>query len=93
MGTVTFQRESKPPLKVSEVFYVPGMKNLISVSALEDRGYEVLFRGGQVLMYPRGTPADSARVIGVRHAKVYKFAFQPPLALSCSTDSRASSSE
>ena len=44
-------------------------------------------------MYPRGTPADSARVIGVRHAKVYKFAFQSLLALSSSTDSRASSSE
>eukprot|EP00253_Pinus_taeda_P012573 PITA_12573 len=94
VGTLTFQRESKPPLKVSDVLYVPGMrKNLISVSVLEDRGYEVLFRGGQVLMYPRGTPADSARVIGVRHAKVYKFAFQPLLALSSSTDNRASSYE
>eukprot|EP00253_Pinus_taeda_P013052 PITA_13052 len=41
VGTLTFQRESKPPLKVAEVLYVPGMrKNLISVSALEDRGYE-----------------------------------------------------
>eukprot|EP00253_Pinus_taeda_P020612 PITA_20612 len=68
-------------------------KNLISVSALEDIGYEVLLRGGQVLMYPRGTPVDSARVIGVRHAKVYKFAFQPLLALSSSTVSRASSFE
>eukprot|EP00253_Pinus_taeda_P013157 PITA_13157 len=94
VGTLTFQKESKPPLKVTEVLYVPGMrKNLISVSALEDRGYEVLFRGGQVLMYPRGAPAESARVIGVRHAKVYRFAFQPLLALSSSTDSRASSSE
>ena len=71
VGTLTFQRESKPPLKVTEVLYVPGMrKNLISVSALEDRGYEVLFWGGQVLMYPSGAPAESARVIGVRHAKV-----------------------
>eukprot|EP00253_Pinus_taeda_P022537 PITA_22537 len=43
VGTLTFQRESKPPLKVSNVLYVPGMrKNLISVSALEDRGYEPL---------------------------------------------------
>ena len=76
VGTLTFQRESKPLLKVSDVLYVPGMrKNLISISALEDRGYEVLFRGGQVLMYSRGTPADSVRVIGVCHAKVYKFAF------------------
>eukprot|EP00253_Pinus_taeda_P011735 PITA_11735 len=47
VGTLTFQRESKPPLKVSDVLYVPGMrKNLISISALEDRGYEVLFMGG-----------------------------------------------
>eukprot|EP00253_Pinus_taeda_P027997 PITA_27997 len=94
VGTLTFQRESKPPLKVTKVLYVPRMrKNLISVSALEDRGYEVLFRGGRVLMYPRGAPAESPRVIGVRHAKVYRFAFQPLLALSSSTDSRASSSE
>lgn len=47
VGTMTFQRESKPPLKVSNVLYVPRMrKNLISVSALEDRGYDILFRGG-----------------------------------------------
>ena len=32
-------------------------------------------------------------MIGVRHAKVYKFAFQPLMALSSSTDNRASSSE
>ena len=73
---MTFDREPKPPLKVSDVLYVPGMrKNLISISALEDRGYEILFRGGQELIYPRGAPTDSTRVIGVRHAKVYKFAF------------------
>eukprot|EP00253_Pinus_taeda_P034881 PITA_34881 len=47
VGTLTFMRESKPPLKVTDVLYVPGMrKNLISVSGLEDRGYEILFRGG-----------------------------------------------
>ena len=39
---------------------------------------------------PRATPADSSRVIGVRHAKVYKFAFQPLLALSSSIGNRAS---
>ena len=38
VGTLTFDREPKPPLKVSNVLYVPGMrKNLISVSALEDK--------------------------------------------------------
>ena len=32
VGTLTFDREPKPPLKVSDVLYVPGMrKNLISI--------------------------------------------------------------
>ena len=69
------------------------LQNLISILALEDRGYEILFRRGQVLIYPSGASAESANVIGVRHAKVYKFAFQPLLALSSSTGSRARSTE
>ena len=47
VGTLIFDREPKPPLKVSDVLYMPGMrKNLISVLALEDRGCEILFRRG-----------------------------------------------
>lgn len=54
MGIVSFQRESSPPLKVTNVVYVLGLKkSLISVSSLEDRGYEVLFQKGQVLIYPK----------------------------------------
>ena len=46
IGTISFQRESLPPLAVSEVLYVPGLrKNLIYVSTIEDKGYEVTFRG------------------------------------------------
>jgi len=98
VGTFTFDRGPKPPLKVSNVLYVPIMKkNLISISELEDKGYDVLFRRGQVLIYPRGTLASSAREIGVCHAKVYKFSFQPPMALSSNTrdrtDNRYSHSE
>ena len=38
IGTVTFQRESLPPLAVSEVLHVPGLKkNLISMSTIEDK--------------------------------------------------------
>eukprot|EP00253_Pinus_taeda_P030320 PITA_30320 len=104
VGTLTFDRGPKPPLKVSDVLYVPGMKknvififNLIFLSALEDKGYDVLFRRGQVLIYPRGTPVFSAREIGMRHAKVYKFSFQLLMALSSSTqdrtDNKSNSSE
>jgi hypothetical protein len=46
-GTVSFQRESLPPLNLAEVLYVPGLKkNLVSVSTIEEKGYEVLFCDG-----------------------------------------------
>jgi hypothetical protein len=44
-GTVSFQRESQAPMLVRDVLYVPGLKkNLISISIIEDRGYELVFR-------------------------------------------------
>jgi hypothetical protein len=44
VGTSTFQLDSNIPLQLSEVLYVPGMKrNLVSISALEDKGYKVPF--------------------------------------------------
>jgi len=50
-----------------------------------------------VLIYPRGTRASSTREIGVCHAKVYKFSFQPVMALSRSaqdrTNNKSNSSE
>jgi hypothetical protein len=42
-----FQLDSGIPLQLSEVLYVLGMKrNLVSVSALEDKGYKVTFSEG-----------------------------------------------
>ena len=77
IGTVSFQRESLPPLAVSEVLYVPGLrKNLIFVSTIEDKAYEVTFRGGQVIMYPKGSSIESSKVIGIRRGRLYRFCFQ-----------------
>jgi hypothetical protein len=46
-GTVSFQRESLPPMTLTEVLYVSGLKkNLVSVSTIEEKGYEVLFHYG-----------------------------------------------
>ena len=62
IGTVSFQTESLPPLAISEVLYVPSLrKNLISVSTIEDKGYEVTFRGGQVIILPRGARLSQAK--------------------------------
>jgi hypothetical protein len=70
-----------------EVIYVPGLKkNLVSVSAIEERGYEVLFHDGQVLLFPKGSSITSAKVIGTRHEKLYKLMFQPARALIHTTN-------
>ena len=75
-GTVSFQRESQEPLMMRDVLCVPGLKkNLISVSTIEDRGYEVIFRDGQVLISPKGSSITSSKVIGIRYGKLYKLKF------------------
>jgi hypothetical protein len=85
-GTVSFQRESLPPMLLREVLYVPGLKkNLILVSAIEERGYEVLFCDGQVFLFPKGSSITLTKVIGTRHEKLYKLMFQPASAVFHST--------
>jgi hypothetical protein len=62
VGTTSFQLKSGKPLKMSEVLYVPGLKkNLLSISAMEDRGYAVAFVDGQVLAWPKGLSLDSQK--------------------------------
>ena len=87
VGTISFQRESLPPLAVSEVLCVPSLrKNLIFVSTIEGKGYEVIFRGGHVIMYPKGSSNESGKVIGIRRERLYRFCFQPVGALVCSVE-------
>jgi hypothetical protein len=70
-GTVSFHREYLPPMLLREVLYVPGLKkNLVSVSFIEERGYQMLFHDGQVLLFPKGSSITSAKVIGARHEKM-----------------------
>jgi hypothetical protein len=63
VGTMDFQLESGGSLKVTEVLHVPELKlNLLSVSALEDRGYERLYRLlGQPVIGFRGSLELSSR--------------------------------
>jgi hypothetical protein len=83
-GTVTFQREIGKPLMVKDVLHVPGMtKNLILVSALEDRGYVVTFQDERV--YIRTKDSKTTKLIGVRGEKLYRLQFEPSRALVSST--------
>jgi hypothetical protein len=47
-------------------------RNLVSVSALEDKGYEVTFSEGKVLAWHKNSHMDSTRVIGVRENSLYR---------------------
>ena len=50
-GIVQFQRENGKIIPLHDVLHVSGLgMNLISVSVLQDRGYNVLFRGTNVLI-------------------------------------------
>jgi hypothetical protein len=73
VGTISFQRELGKPLRFADVLYVSGLtKNLISVSTLEDKGYEVSFCKGRVFVRPTGSSEKMDRMTGVREEKVYK---------------------
>jgi hypothetical protein len=61
-----------------EVLYVLSLKkNLVSVYVIEERGYEVLFYDGKVILFPNVSSITSAKVIGTRHENLYKLMFQP----------------
>jgi hypothetical protein len=70
-----------------DVLYVPRLKkNLISVSSIQDRGFEVSFRGTKVLIHSRGSNVTSDKVIGTRARNLYKLLFQPLHVLASSNN-------
>lgn len=51
IGTIAFMRESRSPLLLKDVMFIPGlMKNLISIEILDDRGYDVIFSKGKAFL-------------------------------------------
>ena len=73
VGETSYKLDSRKPLKIKNVLYVPGLKkNLLSIQALEENGFKVTFIDGEVLMWPRGKTLDDAIVIGVQEGGLYK---------------------
>lgn len=51
MDTVSFQRESGNSLHVKDVLYILGpKKNLVSISTLKDKSYDVIFSRGKAYL-------------------------------------------
>jgi len=70
-GTFVFQREHGASLTLSVVKYVPSLKrNLVYVSMLEDKGYDVVFSKGKVFL--RHISTGWTKRIGIRVKNLYK---------------------
>ena len=58
---------------MKDVLYVPGLKkNLLSISALEKKGFKVAFIDGKVLMWAKGETLNEAIIIGSEENGLYK---------------------
>jgi hypothetical protein len=88
VGRVRFQLESGGLLEVGEVLYIPELTvNLLSVSALDESGFGVVFYGGHVFLYPVGATADTAVMLGVKYEGLYRLLGRPVLGSSGFLDS------
>jgi hypothetical protein len=60
-------------MKMKDVLYVPSLtKNLLSISALENRGFRVAFIDGEIIMWPKGKIMEETIVIGKEEGGLYK---------------------
>lgn len=74
-------------MEVKEVLYVLGLqKNLPFVLAMENRGLEVSFTGGQALVRPKGVDPSVRQVIGNKESNLYLLKGQSVKALIHSND-------
>jgi hypothetical protein len=68
---------------MKDVLYVPGLKkNLLSISALDKKGYRVAFIDGEVLMWAKGETLNEAIVIGSEENGLYKLKGHPETAMT-----------
>jgi hypothetical protein len=72
IGSTSLQLESGSIIHVDEILYVPGLKNLLSVAALEYKGYKVAFMDGKDVLWPKNGQLSSTKVIGIRDGGLYK---------------------
>jgi hypothetical protein len=82
-----YKLDSRTPMKMKDVLYVPGLtKNLLSISALDKKGFRVAFIDGEVLMWPKGKTIHDAIVIGTKEGGLYKLKGHLDASLTHSTE-------
>jgi hypothetical protein len=72
VGSISFKLESGARLHVDEVLYVSGLKkNLLSVATFEDKGYWVIFKDRNALLWAKGTHLSTTKPIGIHREGLY----------------------
>ena len=66
LGEASYKLDYGKPMKIKDVLYIPRpKKNLISISALDKKGFRVSFVDRKVLMWTKGKSINDAVDIGV----------------------------
>jgi hypothetical protein len=73
VGESNYKLNSWTPMKMKDVLYVPSLKkNLLSMLALENKGFRVAFIDGDVLMWAKGKIMKEEIFIGKQEGGLYK---------------------
>jgi len=84
VGNVTLQLNQGNTIHLQEVLYVPDLKkNLVSISAMKDKGFKVAFIDGKVHVWKRNF--KDAFTLGFRVDSLYQVGGSPLGAMSCDT--------
>ena len=86
LGEASYKLDSGKSIKMKDVLYVSGpKKNLLSISALEKKGFIFYFVDGNVLMWTKGKTINDAVEIGVEEGGLYKLKGDTDSSLATST--------
>jgi hypothetical protein len=87
VGESNYKLDSGTPMKMKDVLYVPDLtKNLLSIPALEKKGFKVSFIDGEVIMWPKGKTMEEEIVIGKEEGGLYKLKGHSEAALTHSIE-------
>jgi hypothetical protein len=88
VGESNYKVDSRTLMKMKDVLYVLGlMKNLLSISSLDKKGFRVAFIDGEVLMWPKGKTIEDVIIIRTEEGGLYKLKVHSDAALIHSTES------
>jgi hypothetical protein len=78
IGESNYKLDSENSITMKDVLYVSSLKkNLLSISALDNKGYRVAFIDGEFLMWAKGETLNEAIVIGSEENGLYKLKGHP----------------